>query len=146
MMRPQRKPRSGVPQSKEEAAMKRLKMKPSSVNRQTMPESDGGSLENPDVRRAFEEELLLGQVRKGIRKRLEELNLPRRELAQRLRVSEGRISQMLSGGENLTLKSLAGLALALNARFDLTLQDLDQAEHEYEKRAEMDRAFFAREA
>jgi plasmid maintenance system antidote protein VapI len=126
--------------------MKRLKMKPSSVNRQIMPESDGEFLENPDVRRAFEEELLLGQVRKGIRKRLEELNLPRRELAQRLRVSEGRISQMLSGGENLTLKSLAGLALALNARFDLTLQDLDQAEHEYEKRAEMDRAFFAREA
>jgi plasmid maintenance system antidote protein VapI len=126
--------------------MKRLKMNPSSLNSQIMPDSDGEFLENPDVRRAFEEELLLGQVRKGIGKRLEELNLPRRELAQRLRVSEGRISQMLSGGENLTLKSLAGLALALNARFDLTLQDLDQAEHEYEKRAEMDRAFLAREA
>jgi plasmid maintenance system antidote protein VapI len=126
--------------------MKRLKTKPSSLNSQIMPDSDGEFLENPDVRRAFEEELLLGQVRKGIGKCLEELNLPRRELAQRLRVSEGRISQMLSGGENLTLKSLAGLALALNARFDLTLQDLDQAEHEYEKRAEMDRAFLAREA
>jgi plasmid maintenance system antidote protein VapI len=126
--------------------MKRLKMNPSSLNSQIMPNSDGEFLENPDIRRAFEEELLLGQVRKGIGKRLEELNLPRRELAQRLRVSEGRISQMLSGGENLTLKSLAGLALALNARFDLTLQDLDQAEHEYEKRAEMDRAFLAREA
>ena len=126
--------------------MKRLKTNPSSLNSQIMPDSDGEFLENPDIRRAFEEELLLGQVRKGIGKRLEELNLPRRELAQRLRVSEGRISQMLSGGENLTLKSLAGLALALNARFDLTLQDLDQAEHEYEKRAEMDRAFLAREA
>lgn len=126
--------------------MKRLKTNPSSLNSQIMPNSDGEFLENPDIRRAFEEELLLGQVRKGIGKRLEELNLPRRELAQRLRVSEGRISQMLSGGENLTLKSLAGLALALNARFDLTLQDLDQAEHEYEKRAEMDRAFLAREA
>jgi plasmid maintenance system antidote protein VapI len=126
--------------------MKSLRKKPSSINWQIMPGSDGEFLEKPEVRRAFEEEVLLGQVRKGIRKRLEELNLPRRELAQRLQVSEGRISQMLSGGENLTLKSLAGLALALNARFDLTLQDLDQAEHEYEKRAEMDRTFLAGEA
>jgi plasmid maintenance system antidote protein VapI len=122
--------------------MKSLK-KPSSLNGHSMPDAEGDFLENPGVRRAFEEEVLLGQVRSEIRKRLEEFNLPRRNLAQRLGVSEGRISQMLSGGENLTLKSLAGLAVALDARFHLTLQDLSQAEHEYEKRTEMDRTFSA---
>ncbi len=106
--------------------------------------SRDADLESPDARRAFEEEILLGRVRKEINTRLEQLNLRRRDLAQRLGVSEGRISQMLSGGENLTLKSLAGLAVALDARFNLTLQDLSQAEHEHEKRTEMDRLFFSK--
>lgn len=107
----------------------------------TSPYADPVLLESQDARRGFEEEILLGGVRKEISRRLDELHLRRRDLAQRLGVSEGRISQMLSGAENLTLKSLAGLALALDARFDLALGDLGQAEHEYEKKAEMDRLF-----
>jgi transcriptional regulator with XRE-family HTH domain len=107
------------------------------------PYTDPDLAESQDARRAFEEEILLGRVRKEISRRLDELHIRRRDLAQRLGVSEGRISQMLSGGENLTLKSLAGLALALDARFDLSLGDLAQAEHEYEKKAEMDRVFLS---
>jgi len=109
----------------------------------TLPYTDPDLVESQDARRGFEEEILLGRVRKEINRRLEELHLRRRDLAQRLGVSEGRISQMLSGGENLTLKSLAGLALALDARFDLALGDLAQAEHEHEKKAEMDRLFLS---
>src|SRR4051812_32827879 len=82
-----------------------------------LPYTDPDLVESQDARRAFEEEILLGRVRKEISRRLEELHLRRRDLAQRLGVSEGRISQMLSGGENLTLKSLAGLAVALDGRF-----------------------------
>lgn len=117
--------------------------KHSSAEQWIAPYADPDLQESQDARRAFEEEILLGGVRKEISRRLDELHLRRRDLAQRLGVSEGRISQMLSGAENLTLKSLAGLALALDARFDLALGDLGQAEHEYEKKAEMDRLFLS---
>jgi transcriptional regulator with XRE-family HTH domain len=39
-------------------------------------------------------------------------------------VSPGRISQILGGGENLTLRTLAALATALDARFDFELSSL----------------------
>jgi transcriptional regulator with XRE-family HTH domain len=41
-----------------------------------------------------------------------------------LGVSPGRVSQILGGGENLTLRTLAALATALDARFDFELDSL----------------------
>lgn len=43
------------------------------------------------------------------------------ELAARLDVSPSRVSQMLSGDENLTLRSLAGIAAALDAHIKIEL-------------------------
>jgi transcriptional regulator with XRE-family HTH domain len=48
--------------------------------------------------------------------------LTRTDLAGRMGVSPGRVSQILSGGENLTLRTLAGVASALDAHFDLELK------------------------
>ena len=48
--------------------------------------------------------------------------LTRVDLAGRMGVSPGRVSQILSGGENLTLRTLAGVASALDARFDFELK------------------------
>jgi transcriptional regulator with XRE-family HTH domain len=48
-------------------------------------------------------------------------DLTRAELAERMRVSPGRVSQILSGGENLTLRTLAALSTALDARFSIEL-------------------------
>ena len=48
--------------------------------------------------------------------------LTRAELAERLGVSPGRVSQILSGGENLTLRTLAALSTALDARFSIELR------------------------
>jgi len=39
-------------------------------------------------------------------------------------VSPGRVSQILGGGENLTLRTLAALSTALDARFDIQLSAL----------------------
>jgi transcriptional regulator with XRE-family HTH domain len=47
--------------------------------------------------------------------------LTRADLAARMGVSPGRVSQILGGGENLTLRTLAALSTALDARFDLEL-------------------------
>jgi transcriptional regulator with XRE-family HTH domain len=52
---------------------------------------------------------------------MRERDLTRAELAERMRVSPGRVSQILSGGENLTLRTLAALSTALDARFSIEL-------------------------
>jgi transcriptional regulator with XRE-family HTH domain len=52
---------------------------------------------------------------------MRELGLTRADLAARMGVSPGRVSQILGGGENLTLRTLAALSTALDARFDIEL-------------------------
>ncbi len=55
---------------------------------------------------------------------LRERGMSRADLAAQMGVSPGRVSQILGGGENLTLRTLAALSAALDARFDLTLRPL----------------------
>jgi transcriptional regulator with XRE-family HTH domain len=71
----------------------------------------------------IEEELsrLITQLTNEITWYMRERDLTRADLAARMGVSPGRISQVLSGGENLTLRTLAGLATALDARFEVEL-------------------------
>lgn len=76
-------------------------------------------LKDPVVRRAFEEEYLVGEATDTLAGLLDSLGLPQKTLADRLGVSPGRVSQILSGAENLTLRSLAGLGWALGVRFEL---------------------------
>lgn len=51
--------------------------------------------------------------------------LTRAKLAERMGVSPGRVSQILSGGENLTLRTLASLTTALDARCEVMLRSSD---------------------
>src|SRR6267154_931959 len=53
---------------------------------------------------------------------MRERKLTRADLASRMGVSPGRVSQVLSGGENLTLRTLASLAAALDAQFEMDLR------------------------
>ena len=87
----------------------------------------GLSLRVPSARKDIEaqvdEELsrLVTQLTNEITVHLREHGLTRAELASRMGVSAGRISQVLSGGENLTLRTLAALSTALDAQFDVQL-------------------------
>jgi transcriptional regulator with XRE-family HTH domain len=54
-----------------------------------------------------------------------EHKITRAELAQSMGVSAGRVSQILSGGENLTLRTLSGVVQALGADADFTLRPVD---------------------
>lgn len=76
-----------------------------------------------DIEAQVDEELsrLVTQLTNEITVHLRELGLTRAELASRMGVSPGRISQVLSGGENLTLRTLAALSTALDAQFDVQL-------------------------
>jgi transcriptional regulator with XRE-family HTH domain len=68
---------------------------------------------------------------------MRERGLTRADLAARMGVSPGRVSQILGGGENLTLRTLAALATALDARFDFALSSL-KAEDSYTSRGTAD--------
>lgn len=77
------------------------------------------ALAKPEVRRVFEEEFLVGEATDTVAGLLESLGLTQRKLASRLGVTPGRVSQILSGEENITLRSLASLGWALGVRFEL---------------------------
>lgn len=74
---------------------------------------------DPDIRRAYEQELLFGEATETIAGLIASLGITQRELAKRLAVSEGRVSQILSGAENLTLRTLADVGWALGVEFEL---------------------------
>lgn len=81
--------------------------------------SSASPLRRFQVRRAYEEELLFGNATVTIEALLKSVGLSRGQLADRLGVSPSRVSQILSGEENLTLRSLAALGWALGVRFEL---------------------------
>ncbi|MFF4222295.1 helix-turn-helix domain-containing protein [Streptomyces sp. L500] len=58
---------------------------------------------------------------------LAERDMTRKELAEQLGVSPGRVSQILSGDENLTLRSLAAVAESLDATVEITFRDASGA-------------------
>ena len=68
-------------------------------------------------RLAHEEELLLGEAVETVVDLLESHGITQRQLAERLGVGEARVSRILSGRENATLKTLAALGDALGVRF-----------------------------
>jgi transcriptional regulator with XRE-family HTH domain len=74
----------------------------------------------------IDEELLalVTQLTNEINWCLRERGLTRADLAARMGVSPGRVSQILGGGENLTLRTLAALSTALDARFGIELNAL----------------------
>ena len=74
----------------------------------------------------IEDELLalVTQLTNEINWYMRERGLTRADLAARMGVSPGRVSQILSGGENLTLRTLAALSTALDSRFNVELSAL----------------------
>jgi len=83
-----------------------------------------GVTSGPATEARVDEELslLVTQLMNEINWHMRERGLTRADLASRMGVSPGRISQVLSGGENLTLRTLASIATALDARFEMDLR------------------------
>jgi antitoxin component HigA of HigAB toxin-antitoxin module len=57
---------------------------------------------------------------------MREHKISRADLAHSLAVSPGRVSQILSGDENLTLRTLSSVVGCLGARVEVTLQPLEE--------------------
>ena len=89
----------------------------------------GANRHRPDhrgIEARVDEEMhgLVTQLTNEITFHMRERGITRADLAARMGVSPGRVSQILGGGENLTLRTLAALASALDARFDVELTSL----------------------
>ena len=71
----------------------------------------------------FEFDRLALDVGERIVERMEKLGMSRTDLAAAVGVSKARISQILSGHDNLTLKSLVAVAAGLESRIELRLRN-----------------------
>lgn len=56
---------------------------------------------------------------------MSENKVSRADLAQMMGVSPGRVSQILSGDENLTLRTMSSVVTALGAELEVTLHPVD---------------------
>jgi transcriptional regulator with XRE-family HTH domain len=72
--------------------------------------------------------------------RMEALGINRTELAARMGVSKPRVSQILAGDENLTFKTMAALAAALDADLHVSLAARAPAAKRTRVRSELARA------
>lgn len=63
------------------------------------------------------------RVRALISWHMREKGISRAQLARDMNVTPGRVSQLLSGDENLTLKTLAAMTSCLGTRFEINLAD-----------------------
>lgn len=81
-----------------------------------MSEPNGSTGSGPEER----DDLTL-EVTSAITLYMRQNKISRRDLAKRLGVTPGRVSQMLSGGQNLTLRTLESIAEALEARLDVSM-------------------------
>ena len=70
----------------------------------------------------FEFHLAAARIGEEIVARLDDLGLTQAELATRMGVSAARVSQILRGADNLTLKSLVAVAAALDADLSLSMK------------------------
>ena len=72
-------------------------------------------------RRLLVEEDLILDVTEAISAVMQEEGISKAQLAKRMGRTKGFITQLLSGGRNLTLRTLAGLADALESRVTITV-------------------------
>jgi transcriptional regulator with XRE-family HTH domain len=97
-----------------------------SLMRKAFWDSDSAPDPMPDTQEAwtaYETQQLRYKILTAVEERLLKLDLTQQQLAGKMGISEGRISQILSGEQNLTIRTLAALAAALEAEFSISLVD-----------------------
>ena len=83
-------------------------------------------LKDEEFRRLFSQEDLIMEVTETLCELLEKEEVSRKELADRLGKSKGFVSQLLNGGRNLTLRTVADILHVLGYKVSLKPQKLRQ--------------------
>ena len=79
-------------------------------------------MESPEYRRLYAIEGLVTDAAELVARLMEEQGVTKAELARRLGKSRARITQLLSGKANMTIRTFAELAYVLGAEVDLAVQ------------------------
>lgn len=96
-------------------------------------------MNDPEFRKLLAQEELILEVTETICDILENEKISRKELADRLGKSKGFVSQLLNGGRNLTLRTVADNFHVLGYKVTLTPQKLRQGNNVIEFRPFQDR-------
>ena len=79
-------------------------------------------MEDPEMRRLLSVEALVAEASEVIAKLMVEQGLSKADLARRLNKSRAWVTQLLSGRTNVTVRTLAEVAFALDAELKLRAQ------------------------
>ena len=86
-------------------------------------------MHDPEFRKLLAEEELILEFTETICDLLEEENVSRKELAKRLGKTKGFVSQLLNGGRNLTLRTVADILHVLEYKVTLNPQKIVKYRH-----------------
>lgn len=78
--------------------------------------------ESPENARTFAQEHLIVQVAEGIWEQMERKNVSKTDIAAALGKSKAFITQLLGGSRNMTLRTLADIAFALDGEIDVQIR------------------------
>lgn len=87
-------------------------------------------MHDPEFRKLLAEEELILEVTETICDLLEKEKVSRKELADRLRKTKGFVSQLLNGGRNLTLRTVADILHVLGYKVSLNPQKEEKQRRE----------------
>ena len=85
-------------------------------------------LEDPEFAKLMAQGELIMEVTENLCELLEKENISRKELADRLGKTKGFVSQLLNGGRNLTLRTVADILHVLGYKVVLTAHKIEQKE------------------
>lgn len=83
-------------------------------------------LQNPENLRLFQQAGLQIRIAREVERAMKQQKISRKALAERMGVSKGRITQILSGSSNLTLRLVADAFTALGLELELRPVALDR--------------------
>ena len=79
---------------------------------------------SPEARRLYEQERLILWATEAVAEAMAERDMTRAQLADALGTSRANVTQLLSGSRNMTLRTLAAVAHACEARAEILLEPL----------------------
>lgn len=91
---------------------------------------------SPEFQRIVEQETLILAATEALCELMEKQGISRADLAREMGKTRGFVTQLLSGERNMTLRTLADCAFALNVRMALSWDWLESTRHEPEVRWE----------
>ena len=81
-------------------------------------------IQDPEMARLFAQEDLIEEAGELIARTMKERNITKSELARRIGVTKGYVTQLLAGSRNMTLRTFADLMYVMDERVLLTSTSL----------------------